>query len=606
MELKRHIIAVLLLLLGTLFIPAVSTAQVVIRDQAENEVLRSAPLETLYAHTSATLLFPGEYLYFSLYCIDLQTYRLSAASALAYVQLTGEDGGVYLRKKIRLRGGRGQGELFIGTEIPSGAYKLVAYSNWMRNGGRQQVFMADVTVINPYRQDQSALLGDVPGPEGVQGENPATALPGPDSAPPDRPGTRVGADGLELETDTAVYGPREWVTLRLRNYRGARGYGHYSVSIGKVPDLPALPALTAEAYSERYPDMFRRIPQGVGDTVALPEQRGELIGGQLFGSRGEKPIADAWLALSFPGDNFQLKMAQTDPLGRFFAYLVTPFSGSKWIAQVLDSTQGSYTIRAFSAWENFEPENFRSIAIDSSMYGAVRQRSIHNQIANSYNEITPDTVVAPGEEDPYFGEIPTVYNLDEFTRFPSLRETLVEIVQHVWIRREADGSRTFWVRAPLDPAGSEYTEDPPLVTVDGVLVADHDVLLDFDARRIRRIRVLREKKRLENRTYQGMVAIETIGGDFADYWSSPSGQVFPYNPPAPVKRYFRQGEGPSHHPDFRYQLLWEPRVELETQMLEYRFRTSDVPGTYQIRLEGFTTYGKPVTLVGYLQVSERE
>ncbi len=585
--------------------PAMTTAQVVIRDQAENEVLRSTPLETLYLHTSATLLFPGEYLYFSLYCIDMQTYRLSTSSALAYVQLTGEDGVVYLRKKVRLRRGRGQGELFLGTEIPSGAYKLVAYTNWMRNGGRQQAFMADVTVINPYRQDQSALRGNGSGSEDMTGGDTPIASPGSDSGLAARAVARVGAEGLELETDTTVYGPRDPVTLRLRNYRGARGHGYYSISVAKVPDLPAVPVLTAEAYSEKYPGMLRQIPQGVGDTVVLPEQRGELIGGQLLESQGLTSVAGAWLGLSFPRDNFQLKMARTDPAGRFFTYLVTPFTGSKWIAQVLDSTRGSYTIRSFTAWENYEPENFRSITIDSSMAGAIRQRSIHNQIANSYNEITPDTVVSLGEEDPYFGEIPTVYDLDEFTRFPTLRETLVEIVQHVWIRRETDGSRTFWVRAPLDPAGSEYTEDPPLVTVDGVLVADHDALLDFDARRIRRIRVLREKKRLENRTYQGMVAIETLGGDYADNWSSPSGQVFPYEPPAPVKSYYRQGEGPPHHPDFRYLLLWEPQVELETPLLEFQFRTSDVPGTYRIRLEGFTTYGKPVTLVGYLEVTGR-
>ena len=604
MELKKHLVA--FFLSGALILPAAVGAQAVIRDQAENQVLRSTPLETLYAHTTATLLFPGEYLYFSLYSIDLQTYRLSTVSAIAYVQLTGKDGGVYLQKKVRLRGGRGQGELFIGTEIPSGAYKLVAYTNWMRNGGRQQVYMSDVTVVNPYRQDQSALVGGDAATEAIQEETRATADPGSDSGQPGPAASRVGAEGLELETDTSVYGTREWVTLRLRNYRGARGFGNYSISVGKVPELPALPALSAEAYSERYPEMFRQIPQGVGDTVALPEQRGELIGGQLLDSQGETPISGTWLGLSFPGENFQLKMARTDPAGRFFTYLVTPYTGSKWIAQVLDSAQRSYAIRAFSAWENFKPENFGSLAIHSSMREAIRRRSIHNQIANGYNEITPDTVVSPGEEDPYFGEIPTVYNLDAYTRFPTLRETLVEIVQHVWIRREADGSRTFWVRAPLDPAGSEYTEDPPLVTVDGVLVADHDALLDFDARRIRRIRVLREKKRLENRTYQGMVAIETVGGDFADTWSAPSGRVFAYEPPAPVKRYFRQGEGPAHHPDFRYQLLWEPRVALDSQILEYRFRTSDVPGTYQIRLEGFTTYGKPVTLLGFLEVSEGE
>ncbi|MBC2840443.1 hypothetical protein [Robiginitalea sp. SC105] len=588
MKLRGYIGILIFALLGG----AGARAQVTIRNQSEYDVLRATPMETLYAHTTASLVFPGEYLYFSLYAINLQTYRLSSVSSMAYLQLVGEDGTIYARSKVRMRGGRGQGDLFIGTDFPSGAYKLVAYTNWMRNAGPGQVYAADITVLNPYQRNQEALLGE------------GTSDPfSPDPAP--EPDIQVGEDGLMLETDSTRYAQRSWVTLNLRNFRGARGHGHYSLSVTRMPDLPVPPQSSAEDYAGNYTAMLRELPQGIGDRVAIPEQRGELIGGQLLDSAG--PVPNAWLGISFPGESFQLKAALTDSTGWYFTYLNTPYNGRRWIARVLEPGSDAYKFSSFSPLEDPQsPGDYFHIRIDTSMREAILKRSIHNQVENSYYEIKPDTVVAQPAEDPFFPEIPDIYQLDEFTRFATLQETLLEIVRHVWIRRESDGGYTFWVRAPDDPDDTEYTTDPPLVTVDGLLVPDHNNLLGLDARQIRTIKVYREKRNFGPRDYQGVVVIETIGGDYPDTWSSPSGRIFRYEPPEAPKAYFRQGEGMPNIPDFRYQLLWEPRIEMDGSLREFRFRTSDVPGTYRIRLEGYTSYGKPVTLNTYIEVIEAD
>ena len=98
MKLIVHIVLVLTVFLTGLRM----VGQVRITSEEELELLKATPLETIYLHSNATLFFPGEYLYYSLYTINTQTYRLSNISKVAYVQLVGENGTVVFTQKVSL------------------------------------------------------------------------------------------------------------------------------------------------------------------------------------------------------------------------------------------------------------------------------------------------------------------------------------------------------------------------------------------------------------------------------------------------------------------------------------------------------------------------
>ncbi|HSR61334.1 MAG TPA: hypothetical protein VLL47_11300 [Robiginitalea sp.] len=561
-----------------------------ISDARELAALQATPLEAVYLHLSSTTLFPGEYLYYSLYTINTRTYRLSDISKVAYVQLVGANGTVYHTRKILLTGGRGQGDFFFETNLPSGAYKLIAFTHWMKNAGVAQFFIADLTVLNPYLGEASALTA---------GTHPPVAPPG--DAESSSAQAILASAGLALETDQAVYGPGEQVRLDLRNYKGTLGHGSYSLSVARVEEVPELPALTSEGFAATYPQKLRQIPQEVDDTFWAPEQRGALITGRVVGSPGGSPAAGRTVAISLPGENFQLLPAETNSEGRFFAYLNAPYTRETGFAELLDGPAGSYEFRMddLATWEG-SLGDFRNIRIDTSLADAITRRSVHNQIENSYYLVKPDTVTAPQPEESYFGHFPKTYDLDQYTRFPTFRETLLEVVENVFMRREADEKYTLRVRVPLQPGQEFFTDDPPLVIVDGILVPDHTTLLNLDANRIRTIRVIQENIFWGGIKYQGMVAVETLDGDFGDSWQSEAGTRFTFRRAEAPKKYYRQplaGADP-HIPDFRHQLLWEPDLRLEGAVLELPFVTSQVPGRYRICLEGFTTYGKPISLSG--------
>ncbi|MEJ2162471.1 MAG: hypothetical protein P8X60_03910 [Robiginitalea sp.] len=86
--------------LGIFLCGTVLEAQVRITSEEELELLSGTSMESVYMHTNGTLFFPGEYLYYSLYCIDLNTYRLSNLSKVAYVQLINANGLVAFTQKV--------------------------------------------------------------------------------------------------------------------------------------------------------------------------------------------------------------------------------------------------------------------------------------------------------------------------------------------------------------------------------------------------------------------------------------------------------------------------------------------------------------------------
>ncbi|SDB64812.1 hypothetical protein SAMN03097699_3010 [Flavobacteriaceae bacterium MAR_2010_188] len=584
------------LVILALFLFQIGYAQLVISSKSEEQILKTTPLETIYINTNRNNFFPGEYLYFSLFCINMKTYKLSEISKVAYVKLIAENGEEISTQKIRLKNGLGQGDIFVETSIPSGSYKLVAFTHWMKNAPASQAFNVDIAIINPYKNNQEALISSS---KDSLNNSSANSLPKNDNS-----------SVLKLKLNKVTYANREAVELSVINDQKVFGHGNYSLSVTHIDKLPSPNFTSAENFVKVYPDLMRQIPQTVGDTISFPEQRGELISGKITYGETDLPVAKTEVAISLPGEYFQLKAATTYPDGKFFAYANAPYNGETAVIEMVEPDSSNYTINSYdpSSWSS-KLSGFFEFEIDSTMKESIRNRSIYNQIENSYYEVKPDTVlqwqgVNPYNIDPFYGEPPTVYNLDEYTRFNTLQETLVEFIEHVWVKKFNNGDYTFWVRTPLDDVRKgEYTTDPPLVTIDGILMPNHNNLLSFNARRLKSIKVLRHPLVLDNKNYQGMVALETIDGNYIDEWRSAAGKKISYRPSTMEKQYYSQGSSlDAHIPDYRYQLHWLPHFRLKSPEKQILFYTSDVKGTYRIRLEGFTDYGKPVSSVQYFEV----
>ncbi len=554
------------------------------------ELLEEIPQEKIFVHYNSSLLFSGEYMYYKLYNLQSKTGDLSKTSKVAYIELLGEGGSTIFKHKILLKNGVGQGDFFIPTTVPSGNYKLLGYTNWMRNAGT--FFAGDVAIINPYLGDQSAISADSEGDSLLTRDNSGVKSFKENSPAP-----------VKIIVENDLFGKREKVNLKLE---GAPG--NYSLSVRKIDSINIPQKFTSEDFNQ----LFKNENQNRSrDSVFAPEIRGSLISGRIVPktSDAKSKLAGKKLAFSLPGEDYIFKVATTNDDGKFYINLDDRYDTSGALMQILGEDAENWTIQLDPLPKINDPDlEFGKFHITPEMEEWILDRSVQNQIENAYYSVKPDTLKALEKKEPFYVKQPTVYDLDAYTRFETIKETFVEIIRFAWIATSKDESRIV-VR---QPQGATNYNLPTLLIVDGAMVQDHDLFINYPAKYVKSINILRDNFFYGSHIFAGIVDVKTIEGDFDEILNQDYIKKVDLKLPEPTKYYFKQtyenqsADQLSRIPDRRTQLLWAPSVELDLPAGDLDFYTSDVPGTFEVHLEGFTSTGKPVSVKKYIKVTAGE
>jgi len=584
----RKITILILAFLGC--IPGVSGQQ----NTREVMEVRLDP-EEVYVHYNSSFLMPGETLYYKFYCRNSRTKQLSTLSKVGYVELVDAEKIIVFKHKIALHDGHGQGDFFVPTSILSGNYKVIAYTRSMIGGAEERYFEGDLSIVNPFLNVQLDLFSS-----GSSTEDDAL---GKYTGTPVHQNTTATADNLEIQLSARVYEKRSKVNLVINHNGGdLASAGAFSISVRKLEDLEVLPRYTAQNFPTAN-------TKGSGvSPVHLPELRGQLISGSILKNPevdGDPGLDNKIVALSIPGNAFFLRLVKTDAMGRFNLNLENNHFVPRTFLQVLGEKSGKYTIILDQEPSiNYSSLEFEPLHLPGLLKDKVIERSIYSQIENSYLEVKQDSLLWNGKPYPFYGVLPEVYDLDEFTRFKSLNEVFIEIVKLVSIRRMGGYPQLDMVGGFIEPEGGNYE---PLVIVDGVLLQDHSEIIAYDARKIKKIHVLREKYFLGPQVYKGIISFETIGGDFFDVMKKDFISEIEMVRPQQDKMYFNPtyqnlDSSQDRVPDFRLQLLWNPHLRITNRATNVEFYTSDVPGEYEISIEGFTEEGTAVSLKEIIRI----
>lgn len=546
---------------------------------APDGFFKKAPQERVFVHYNSSVIFPGEYFLYSLYAQNSSTGELSKLSKIAYVELLGENGETVFRQKVKLENGRGSADFFIPTTVPSGNYKLLAYTNWMRNV-KNNFFESDVVVINPYQSNQAELL------EGNTLQSSQV-----ESSEESRDMNYAETSQLSMELEKRSFDRRDYVKLTIHPKSGGMEKGSYSLSVRKKESLPFSATSAATGISPG------NISSTDGEIVNLPELRGEIISGQLL-LNGGPAEEQTVVALSIPSEEGFPRLAVTNKEGQFFFNVSSDIRNKDAVLAVMSGDAKDFRFQLDQEETiDLSALNFPDFKLTPQMKEVILERSIYNQIENAFFAVKPDTLIPPQNNLPIPANLVETYNLDEYTRFKSVPETFVEIIESAWVKKNSSGESAFQVRGVMN-----YVEMGllPLVMVDGVLVPDHNVPANMDARRIKSIKIIRNKLYLGPASFQGAILFETIGGDYYQELSGSNLHKFDLFTPEIPKKYFRQvytEESKSNRiPDYRYQLLWIPELNLNKGANTVEFYTSDVKGDFEVVLEGFTAEGKPVSI----------
>lgn len=531
--------------------------------------------EKVFLTVNTATMLTGETFYYKFFTWNDSTKELSKISEIGYVQLVNNEGKSVLKQKINLKNGLGHGDFFVPTDLKTGNYKLLAYTKWMLNEPISELFQMDILLVNPF----------MPLPEEMISETQKDSIS-------NRAPKNLSKKGNFSFVQPANFGTREKVEFALNE--NILEPGNYSISVKKLQDLPENEPILPKEFISKL-NKNSKAPSFIKDEKFLPELRGELFSGYIENRENPANVANKNIALSLPGKSFAFKTSTTNNAGQFWFILEPNPNTGQAVIQVMEEDRENYTLHMTETNLDFSSLKFENFQLNPEMREDIEKRSTAVQIENAYYHEKRDSVVPEPEAEPFFAPLAKTYVLANYTSFPKLEETIVEIIPEMYTTKKRKKYhihlRDYYNESDQTIYGNT------LVLVDGVLVQDVNPLFAYDTRKIEKIDIVPKGYVYGAKIYNGIASFITKEQDFQ---SGATGDFILKTEllrPLPEKKYYNPEYAASatnqRIPDYRYQLLWMPEVTIAEPV---SFYTSDVIGNFEIVLEGFSDEGKPVYL----------
>jgi len=540
--------------------------QVVLTDELRKS-LNDTPQERLWLHTNNTSFFPSEYLYFNIYTLNTSTHKASDLSKVAYVRLVSSNGTNALEKRVSLNNGFGQGDLFIPPTLKTGSYQIQAYTAWMLNAP-ESIFTQEVFIINPYTNAK------------------VTALNTEESTSNTQPIKQNEFNSIAIEV-AKQYKKRDSIDLLIKTINEANLSSFpYSISVRKIDRIP-------HPIRNQIWNSTSQQHTSIKDSVWLPEHRGGTIRAQV-----NSDYFDTNSAVISQRGTDRLVLRLTEENSNTIS-IQSPKANSDF--SVLIQDQGNYSIEDLIKFNSLPkpkkqvyPSSFKSI--DQHFKTAIIKRSLYNQIENSYFEFKPDSIVLSPDTS-FLNSLSSVeFNLNEYTRFATLKETIREIIPEVSVTT-IQGKEVIRVKQIRMMPRFENA----LLVVDGIVFANTQQLFDIAATMIDKIQIYTEPFVLGGTTYAGAL-IMTGNNPEAPYFQKAVTVPQTHLTESP-KSYFNQlHKSDSNLPDYRTQLYWNPRL-IPEKIQNIQLFSSDVSGRFEVRVQGLDSNLNPFSVVKEFEVN---
>jgi len=554
------------------------------QNNLSNENHNVAVNETVFLHSNATTFVSGETLYYKLYCLNTANKMPSAVSKIAYVELIDSDKKSVFKSKLYLKNSYGQGDYFVSTTLKTGNYKLIGYTNWMLNQPVSEIFQMDILIINPFQSNGTGNIS----------ANASEAIPNSQSIK-----NEVSCENknLKIDLDKKTFNNREQINLKIESLNQIPEKGNYSISIKKKDDLPNKTQINSCQFTQKPISTTIELINKEG-TVILPELRGEMISGKITSKNGSDDIQNILVGLSIPGKSFAFKVVKTNQNGDFAFNLDKPYYSSNISIQIMDENRSNYSI----ILDDLSRIDYSKLSFDApfnlsaQIKESLLDRSVASQIESAYYHKKRDSIAKESPINSFYDPIAKDYLLDDYTRFSTLKETSTEIVKEMYYQQKGN-NYSLHLRDM-----SIYTQlpDPALVLVDGLLIQNVNELFDYNMKNIYKISVVPGLYHFGPKTFNGIINFKTKNNDYVSKSSNESSLKATISRPTIKKIYYKPdylaATKDDRIPDFRNQLLWIPEITLDQKENQISFYSSDVTGTFEIALEGFTQSGSPVSL----------
>lgn len=509
-------------------------------------------VERVFVSSDRSVYISGDEIWCSVFCLDGTEGKLSGYSAVCYVELVSEEGTV-ASAKIALMEGRGAGKFRIPVEAPTGNYRLLAYT-----AKYPDAFCPGARTVSVFNTTSVARVKN---------------------------GVRV-TDGYEPQK-TGIFASDGLLSISLREIPVSGK--SFSIGLKNGSDAATLSLSVYAVDSIREPengDMYSFIEAlpsagGANPSSKTGEYEGEIIYAAVEGLEGE-----ALVTLSSAGSPSDVYVGKVGESGRLMFFTNNIYGDRELVCEVGGK---SGNISLLDPFRYPSLDSVEVLELSPGLAGDLLRRK-----AALHASLQADTLVdfIPRRQDILLEKVyKTTYHLDDYTRFPSFNEVIVEIVPELRIRK-IHGEHGLQLIVPDASGSRRIVKDNILVMLDGVVISSLSLLEGMDAMLLQDIDIYEESIALGGISYNGCVNFITRR-NYVKALQFPSNvRVVDFKGVCYPEAYLGT---PISGTDNRQLLYWNPIMELpagESKVIS--LTAPSVPGIYRIKADGLTVSGKPV------------
>ena len=543
--------------------------------RAENQIR-----ERVYVHTDKDCYVAGETVWLKFYVIT-GDFRPSSLSKVGYIEICDTEK-PQMQVKIALEKGSGAGKIKIPAEIPTGIYRLSGYTRYMRNEGEKVFFEKSIAIVNVGQQ-----TSDPKRFEPVERYENLPAAANESNEP----------NNLTIKTDQNQYGNRKKVVLSIENIPD--NTAELVVSVAGSDSIAMVPKVNEQEWLKQVKDTFRLSREW------LPEYEGHIISGNLV-PKPPKEEQQLVSTLAFAGKEIRYFNGQINSqTGTADFYTAGTFGKQQIVTSVISSTYDKvpYRLDLLSPFSESLPDHLPVLKIYPNEK-QLKERYIGAQIQEKTDKASDNRPIQPANDSPFQPILS--YDLDEYTRFGTIGETILEFISRVRVSKVGNSRK---IRVFFEDE-QRFNVGNTLVLLDGIPIYDHEDILAYNPMYIKKINVYDGRYFFGGENPECIVSFITRDGNLPFFQLTEGSQLFDYDcpqlPPAfEIPDYSNDEIRNSKKPDFRHTLYWNPLVELtKGRPIHLSFYTSDLCGEFKITVEGITADGKMIRGVSYFRVSE--
>jgi hypothetical protein len=142
-----YCLLIISLVLNTSWIPIDSLSQLEAR---YNEYKKKFPYMIVNLHFNQPAYIPGDTIFFSARYMH-ENFQPVMGTHLIRLDVISESGVTVQRIRFKVINGKGYNQLALKKDLREGVYRLVAYSDWMRNFGTDSFFQHDIRILSTGR-----------------------------------------------------------------------------------------------------------------------------------------------------------------------------------------------------------------------------------------------------------------------------------------------------------------------------------------------------------------------------------------------------------------------------------------------------------------------